>query len=144
MPTLRGEVTRPQVVVQPDLFPFSDPRVEELQRTSKLTPAKIRILRKDPTIALIRQLSVAPVLSSPWSIEATKDAPANAKELIEEQMLPVRLHILQKAFYGSIDFGFQPFEKVFTVNRRGFQVIKKFPKICCRICFYYMLSTYKR
>ena len=126
MPTLRGEVTKPQVRIQPDRFTLSDQNGRLLSKVSTLTAASIRTLRKDPTISLVRELSVAPVLSSPWSVESKPDTPSGAREFIEEQMMPVRIHLVQKGFYGSIDFGFAPFEKVFFVNKDGFQSIGKY------------------
>jgi len=119
-----SEKTLPQVLVQPqDLFSGTP----ELNRpTGYLVPSKVRELRKDPTIALARQLVTAPVLISDWSIKSTKKAPAGAEEFIAEQLVPIKNHVLKHGFLGSIDFGWQPFEKVLGVNDEGYNVITKF------------------
>ncbi|KKN77724.1 hypothetical protein LCGC14_0356980 [marine sediment metagenome] len=89
---------------------------DTLARTvGSATYKQLRALRKDPTIALARQLSIAPILAAPWSIEATKDAPDGAKEFIDVQMAPLRMHILRTGFLGCTDFGWQSFEKVFEL-----------------------------
>ena len=46
----------------------------------------VRQMRRDPTIALVRTLIVAPPLAAGWTVQATKDAPKGAKEDIQEQM----------------------------------------------------------
>jgi len=88
--------------------------------------SKLRLMRKDSTISLARQLVVAPVLASPWSIEAEQDAPPEAKEFINSQMQPMRMHLLRTGMYGCIDFGWQPYEKVFKYDEAtGHVVIHK-------------------
>lgn len=86
---------------------------------------KIRLMRKDPTISLARQLSIAPVLASEWSVEAEAGAPPGAKEFITKEMMPLRTHILHTGFLGCIDFGWQPFEKVILVDDFAQMRVKK-------------------
>lgn len=77
---------------------------------------KVREMRTDPTIALVRHLYVAPALAAGWSIETTPLAPEGAAEHIREQILPLRFHTLRTAMQGCLDFGWQPFEKVWSLE----------------------------
>lgn len=88
--------------------------------------AKVRLMRKQPTIALVRELVIAPALAAGWTVEAEEDAPEGAKEFIDKQMQPHRLKLLRTAMLGVIDFGWSPFEKVFDVSSTKEVVIKKF------------------
>ena len=76
----------------------------------------VRAMRRDPTIALVRTLIVAPPLAAGWTVQSTKDAPEGAKEFIQEQMSPVRQHIIRQSILGCTDFGWQPFEKIFELR----------------------------
>lgn len=87
---------------------------------------KARKMRRDPTIALARALVMAPALASNWSIEALDDAPDGAQDFIDKHLQSVRLHLLKTAMSGMIDFGWQPFEKVFSIDRNGLIYVSKF------------------
>lgn len=92
---------------------------EELQKDSKTSGSfykKIRQMRRDPTIALVRELSIAAILASEWSIEEMDGSPPGAKEFIEKNILPLRMHILSTSLFGCSDFGWQPYEKVFELK----------------------------
>lgn len=105
------ERTSAQIHVQPSYN-------GELPKTSDQNASfykKVRKMRKDPTVAMARWLSIAPVLVSPWSVEAENEAPDGAKEFISKVMSPLRSHILETAFFGCLDFGWAPYEKVFKV-----------------------------
>lgn len=90
-----------------------------------------REIRKDPTIALARALSIAPILAAEWSVEADDKSPdgavsiGEAQEFIKQQFLPTRELFLERALFGGCDFGHQGFEKVFEY-RDGRIVLKKF------------------
>lgn len=87
---------------------------------------KARAMRRHPTIALARQLSVAPLLAADWSAESNEDAPEGAKEEIDKQMQSQRVNLLRSSLFGCMDFGWQPYEKVFTYDEQsGFIRIKK-------------------
>lgn len=75
---------------------------------------KVREMRRDPTIALVRRLIAAPVLIAPWSVESIDGAPDGAQEYIEQQILPQRRHLLRTGLLGCIDFGWQPYETVIS------------------------------
>lgn len=86
---------------------------------------KFREMRRDPTIALARALSVSPILMSHWSIESNPGASEDAKAFISRIMLPMRMHVLRTAMFGCVDFGWQPYEKVFKVNEQAEVVLVK-------------------
>jgi DNA-binding ferritin-like protein len=74
-------------------------------------------MRTHPTIALVRMLSVAPVIAANWSIESSDGVPEGAVDTIREQVLPLRPLILEEAMlHGLIDFGWVAFEKIFEVK----------------------------
>jgi hypothetical protein len=65
-------------------------------------------------------LAVTPILAAEWVIEADEDAPSDAREFIDEQFMEKRQPLLQPALlHGYVDFGFQPFEKVFEATTEG-------------------------
>jgi hypothetical protein len=79
-----------------------------------------RQMRKHPTIAMIRMLSVAPVIAANWSVEVAKGAPKGADDMIREQLLPLRPLILEEAMlHGLVDFGWCCFEKVFEADQQS-------------------------
>jgi len=62
---------------------------------------------------MARELKVAPVLASEWTVESDDDAPDEWKTLIEKTFFPLRDEFLASAlYYGDVDFGYQCFEKV--------------------------------
>jgi ribosomal protein S18 acetylase RimI-like enzyme len=72
-----------------------------------------RTIRKNSTIALARELAVAPILASEWTIEADRGTPPEWKECIESIFMPLRDEYLATALYfGDIDFGYQCWEKI--------------------------------
>lgn len=87
--------------------------------------AKVRTMRKEATIALVRQLTMAPILSSAWTFEETEDAPEGAQELVKENLLPLKFELLRTSLAGCIDFGWQGYEKVFVLNNQKKAVLDK-------------------
>lgn len=85
--------------------------------------AKVRQMRRDPTVKLARLASIAIPLSATWGVEEKDDAPFGARDFIDEQMQPHMLGLVKTAFLGCSDFGWQPFEKIFEV--RGTTRLKK-------------------
>lgn len=86
---------------------------------------KVRLMRRDPTIALVRMLIVSGPLAAGWSVEAKKNAPAGALDLIKEELNPIRFLLVKSALLGCTDFGWQPFEKIFKIREDGFIGIQK-------------------
>jgi hypothetical protein len=118
------EQTGPQVAAIPWLT--SGELSHQEGRTSQtLTAAKVRQMRRDPTISLARELSMAPILSSEWSVEAEEEAPEGAKEFIQQELLPLRIHVVKTGLSGWIDWGWQPYEKIFGDAKDGRIGLKK-------------------
>lgn len=87
---------------------------------------RIRSMRRDPTINLARILSVAPILSAGWDYVENGDAPDGAKEFIEKEIEPYRLHLIQTGLLNCIDFGWQSYEKVFEYLKKDGKIhVKK-------------------
>ena len=77
------------------------------------TYATYRQIRKHGTIAMARELKVAPVLASEWTIDADDDVPDEWKTLVEKVFFPLRDEFMADAlYYGDVDFGYTCFEKV--------------------------------
>lgn len=108
--SVNTEATGPQVLIG-DLF---DPELPSPLPSTWYT--KVRAMRLDPTIALARQLAIAPVLAAPWQVESNDEAPEGAVDFIDREMQAIRIHLLRTAFLGFIDFGWQGYEKVFTTD----------------------------
>ncbi len=77
---------------------------------------KVREMRRHPTIKLARDLVVAPALASKWAYEGNERAPEGSIDFIKKNIDPLRLNFMRTAMLGAIDFGWQPFEKVFAHN----------------------------
>lgn len=87
----------------------------ELAKPSKVAQvfyAKVREMRRDPTIKLVRQFVIAPLVGGKWTVECKDDAPEGAKEFVEEQIEKHRLDLITKSMCGMLDFGWQAFERI--------------------------------
>jgi hypothetical protein len=80
-----------------------------------------RRMRKHPTIAIARALSVAPIIAAEWSVEADNEVPDEIKQFVEKQFFPIREAYAETCLYGGIDFGHAMFEKVFGYD--GGQIV---------------------
>ncbi len=90
------------------------------------TYATYRQIRKLGTIAMARELKVAPVLASEWTIDADDDAPDEWKTLVEKTFFPLRDEFMAATlYYGDVDFGYQCFEKVIE-PKDGYLKITRF------------------
>ena len=87
--------------------------------------AKVRKMRTDPTISLIRDLIIGPILSSEWSIGHTDDAPAGAVDLIYKNTSNIRKYLIEHALTGLMDFGWQAFEKIWAIDNDGSTIVDK-------------------
>lgn len=113
--------TGPQILTSQNID--QDGRMSKKPRANKLYE-KIRQMRKDPTIYIARAMALAPMLLAPWSVEKENDAPPGAAEEVAKVFLPMRTHLLRTGGNGCIDFGWQPYEKVITINDEGRTRIK--------------------
>lgn len=95
---------------------------------------KVEKMRRQPTVALARELVCAPLLASQWAVETKDGAPPDAKEFIEDNMLPLRVNMLRSSLFGCIDYGWQGYEKIFELDMRVRRIkIKKMKPLLQRI-----------
>lgn len=87
---------------------------------------KARQIRRHPTVALARALTMAPVLAANWTVEENDDSPEGGVDFIDRHMQSARRSLLKVAMQGCIDYGWQPFEKVFEIDDDGHIYVKKF------------------
>ena len=102
------EVTAAQIL--------SVPFTGELPSALPKSPATYRAIRKHPTVALGRALTVAPVVSAGWSVESDEDANEEMVDFIRANFASVRDQFIQTAMENGIDYGWSPFEQVFTLK----------------------------
>jgi hypothetical protein len=123
-PARSSEVTTPQQLSMPQfgsrVYPSS---------YFYVSPSRIRQIRKDATVRLVRQAVVAPIIHTPWTFKESTNAPAGARDYIEEMFLGKRDWLLQGALYGALDFGWMPYELVFEVTDEGKITISKFKQL---------------
>ena len=103
-------------VPQSPLVMITDPSVVNLYKKYFTTYDEYRRIRLDPTIALCRAVIAAPILSSVWTVNSKEGVGKELVQFITDQVVKRRFHIMEKAVYGMIDFGWQGFEKVFAVD----------------------------
>ena len=73
---------------------------------------KVRAMRCDATIALLRELLIAPIQASTWSVELSDNGSEEQKEFLESCLLPLKTDFVRSAMRGMLDFGWAPFEKI--------------------------------
>lgn len=88
---------------------------------SALYYRKVRMMRKHPTVRLVRLLSIASMSAAKWSVTTTDKADDKAKELINT-LLPMQMHIMSSGLRGMFDFGWAPYEKVWKFNKETCQI----------------------
>ena len=112
-----GSQTPPQVLT------MASPLDGELPRPSTLGNDYYRKarneIRNDPTIRMMRELSIAPLLMAEWEYEADPNAPEGAKELVQSIMDEMRLRLLRTSLLGMCDYGWQPYEIIADARRDG-------------------------
>ena len=117
--------TGPQVLNQPDDFDFKLPYQYETRDWFR----RVREMRKDPTVALVRQLAIVPAILGPWALESNEDAPDDAKQLIQEYVVPWKNYLIRTVFHSCMDFGWSGLEKVFKLNKDGKVVVGGFKSL---------------
>ena len=102
-----GEKTKKQMASFTDaLFGYT--------RARPGTMAVYRYMRQNPTVALARAVSTAPLRAVRWGLEVEEHVPGEAKEFIESQMKRHWDQLINDILFSQ-DFGFQAFEKVFEL-----------------------------
>ena len=74
-----------------------------------------RRMRSNPTIALARFVATAPVRSADWSFEVEDGVPDERLEFVKTAIDPLRSRLVRDMLF-ALDYGFQAFEKVWTVR----------------------------
>ncbi len=78
-------------------------------------PRRMRKMRRDPTIKLVRLACIAPAMMTSWAVEADSNVPDEVVKFVEEDFKHHRAHIIQTGIGGLIDFGWAPYEKLFEL-----------------------------
>ena len=87
---------------------------------SRVGYSTYRTIRRDPTVALARSVVISAVASGYWSVESDEDVDDAIVGVIRDMFLPLRDRFVETAIgYGHVDFGFAPYEKVFTLRSDG-------------------------
>lgn len=111
LPTKERRDTKVKIITSPQTNEVGSDSILR-GKTRALSYTRIREIRKDPTVSFLRQIILAPAYHTEWTITAKENAPAGAKKEIEDIILPHRLDLLRNSFYGCIDFGWMPHERV--------------------------------
>lgn len=115
------EKSSPQIAIA--RFGLTDPRLFTNYPTGWYT--KVRAMRKDPTISLLRDLVIGPILASEWSIGHTDDAPAGAVDFVTKNVCNIRSYLVEHTLTGYMDFGWQAFEKIWAIDKNGQAIVDK-------------------
>lgn len=78
-----------------------------------------REMRRHPTIALVRALSVAPAVAGAWSTKADDAATEGMVLLVEKELFPLRPQIIRQTLTNRIDYGWAPYEIVYAARPDG-------------------------
>lgn len=107
----------PEVTGQQTVSTSNEPAISQELPASY---AIYRQMRNHPTIAMVRALSVAPVLAGTWSVESRDGASDEWVREIDDTMIAVRDDVVPPCmFYGSCDFGWMPFEIIWGLTADG-------------------------
>lgn len=108
-------ITGPQIITQPtnnEIFPSTEegrPAVEDWRRL-------LLRMRRDPTISLVRALSLAPFFAAEWTTEETVEIDPEAVAFINGELQAVKLQLLHDLVLGTVDWGWQAFEIIREVR----------------------------
>lgn len=111
-----GEMTSAQAARAGLLYGYGG-QVEGFREPPPGTYGTYRRIVSDPTVALARAIFSGPIVLNSWVVNAREDASEEAKQLIEETILPQRPVFVPEAL-RAIDHGWKPFEKVWEVRER--------------------------
>lgn len=83
-----------------------------LDKRQPATYETYRRIRRQPTVALARALTIAPVVASEWSVEADDDADDTWVKFIKDQVVKHRELLIRTALEAECDYGWSPWEMV--------------------------------
>lgn len=75
-----------------------------------------RKMRANPNIALARMAATLPIRSAEWSFEAQDEQATRERDFIDTALSPLMPNLIDQTL-RALEFGFQAFEKVFTVQQ---------------------------
>jgi len=73
---------------------------------------KVRAMRREPTIRLVRGAAVAPPMMTTWSVEGDVGVPEEVIRATNDWIQLHRTHLIRTGLTGMIDWGWQGYEKV--------------------------------
>lgn len=112
-----GTLTAPQVFTTPSP---TDGDLTQRPGHGVTSYRKAREIRRDPTVKMVREMAMAPLLMAEWEYEETETAPVGARELIKEVMERLKLPLMKTSLCGMCDYGWQPYELVADQSPDGF------------------------
>jgi hypothetical protein len=86
---------------------------------------KVREMRRDATLAFLRDMYKAPILAAEWTVVADGPRYEKAVDSVYMSTVPFREEVLESAVRGLMDFGWQSFEVVKAITNKGNVVVKK-------------------
>lgn len=86
---------------------------------------KVREMRRDATLGFVRDLYMAPILASEWTVVSDDPKYADAVQLVYDAIVPKRHVYLRHILRGLLDFGWQAFERVQEITPDGQVTIKQ-------------------
>ncbi len=78
-----------------------------------------REMLRHPVIAMARQLAIAPMVLTKWTVKMNDFAPPTAKMLVEQEIVGRKHEILERALKDCFDFGFQANEIVWNPDGKS-------------------------
>jgi hypothetical protein len=99
----------------------------ELPKDNKATSIERQFedMLDHPTIALVRLLSVAPILSTPWTFTFNGVAPDGMTAFVTDRVMTLRSQFVTDSAYGTWDYGWQPFAKEWETDSSGKKYVSK-------------------
>jgi len=113
-----GEITGPQRIS----YSWGQGQDTLYRDTLRGTYEQYRSIRLDPTIALARRTIVSAIVAGSWNIAADDDVPEEAVDFMRHVMSLRETFLLNCVAYGSIDFGWCGFEKIFVVDENRIKI----------------------
>jgi len=112
----KGQQTGAQVVVD-----TQDQIVGVNNRLRQLTPAVLLEMNREPTIGLARDLSVAPAMLEPWTVETRLDDEIHerAADLTRNIIKRWRDYLVRTAMYAHADHGWKGYEIAYNLVDLG-------------------------
>jgi len=88
--------------------------------------ATYRAMRRHPTVALARAIAQAPNLTAGYTVESNKGEEDPVRDAVTELVDPLWPFLIHNILF-ALDYGWQPFEKVWAVEDGRLVVIKMKP-----------------